>query len=324
MNDSRPFFFGKLPDHDDFVRHNASGPDCRVLDQWLQEGLFQAARHFSSDWADVYRGASPYQFCLQADAAELMLVGIVWPSHDKSGRKFPFVVALRDNREGIVPGMVPYVPVMYKGFLQQSNDLASAGMNGLPLSELTSGLGRLSAPPPDEMGSTYQRFQDYLDSTTSEIFWARQLGDFEDRGKFLLVKNLLDVFGPLISGRSVRSSLGVRFPLRGENSFLQEDACFWILLGSQLLRDLRLFPNVLWGVPRVGERTYLYFFVNRPPVKTLIPMLRPSVESDVVYRLDEDNRENAARAAEGLPPRYRLALESKDLTLRGLLGEVMR
>lgn len=324
MNDSHPFFFGKLPDHDDFVRYNASGPDFRVLDQWLQEGLFQAARHFSSDWADVYRGSSPYQFCIQAEASELLLIGIVWPSHDKSGRNFPFVVALRDHREGIVPGMAPFVPVLYKDFLRQSSDLASAGMKGLSLSELTSGVGRLSAPSSDEMGSSYQRFQDYLDTTTSENFWARQLGDFEDRGKFLLVKNLLDVFGPVIRGQPARSSLGVRFPLRGENPFLQEDACFWILLGSQLLRNLRLIPNVLWGVPRAGERTYLYFFINRPPVKTLIPLLRPSAESDVVYRLDEDNRENAAQSAAGLPPRYRSALESKDLTLRGLLGEVMR
>ncbi len=327
MSETKPFFFGKLPDHNDFVRYNASGPHYRTLDQWLQESLYQAARQLPSDWAELYRGAPPFQFCFQddtADTAECLLVGMLWPSHDKSGRNFPFVMALCDSREGIGRGMVPYVPIMYKDFLEESRILVSAGMNGMSLSELTSGAGRLSAPPPDEMGASYQRFQDYLDATAAEKFWTRQFGDFENPGKFLLIKNLIDVFEPLTSGKSARGSLGVRFPLCGENPFHQEDASFWILLGSQLLRNLELMPNVLWGVPRGGEKTYLYFFTHRPPVKTIVPLLRPSVESDVVYRLDEDNRDNMMQSIGGLPPRYRYALESRDLTLRGLLGELMR
>jgi len=324
VTDSRPFFFGKLPGHDDFVRHNAAGPDLRLLDQWLQEGLFQASRYFSAEWESVYRGAVPYQFCFQAEAAERILVGIVWPSRDRSGRKFPFIVALRDDREGLVPAMVPYVPVIYSDFLRRSCDLVSAGMNGLPLDELASAVGGLSAPSADEMSAGYGHFQSYLDSTTSREFWGRLLGDFDDPGKYLLFKNFLIAFEPLLSERSARGSLGVRFPLRGGSPSYQDEACFWVVLGSQLLRNLRPSPNVLWGLPIGDERSYLYYYLSRPPARTVIPLLRPEAQSDAIYRLDEDNKESASRCAENLPPRYRTALESPLMSLRDLLGQIMK
>lgn len=81
---ARPGLFGKLPTHGDFVRRNLPRSFVAPWDAWLSEGV--RARP-DADW-------TPWRFHLPPGACGPDAVaGIVAPSADAVGRRFPLTLA---------------------------------------------------------------------------------------------------------------------------------------------------------------------------------------------------------------------------------------
>jgi type VI secretion system ImpM family protein len=316
MPESAALFFGKLPNYGDFVRFNASGPDVRALDQWLQECLYLAGRFFASQWSAVYRNAPAYYFVFHSDHTETALTGILQPSYDKSNRKYPFILAHRINKKYIEARMIPLVPMMLASLFQDSRKIVEEGLNGLPSSDISNRTEGLAAASFQNYESHLGNFEAYLRSTTTGQFWSRHFGEFTDPRKYLLIKNLNDVFKLWASGRPVRTNLGVRFPLSQGDVFHHAEVSFWTLLGCRILGGLSALPNMFWGAPPTSGKAYFYLFLDRPSAKSFIPLVQPATESDTICRLDEDGLGDIGEAARRLPQKHRIALESESLTLR--------
>ncbi len=102
-------YFGKVPLRGDFVRFNLPQSFVKVWDDWLQQIIPVGEQLHGDKWPDLYHKGNQYRFALSTGIAGAQAwAGILVPSSDKVGRRFPFCLA------AALPAAVPPVLAMEK------------------------------------------------------------------------------------------------------------------------------------------------------------------------------------------------------------------
>jgi type VI secretion system ImpM family protein len=295
---SSAFFYGKLPNFSDFVRHNASGAEVRALDRWIQEGLYAAAHHFDRGWNEAYERTPAYRFVFSPDDSAHFLIGVLQPSRDRSERKYPFCVALTRGKNIYESKSSPLVPMIFSSFFKESQKIIQLGLQGFSLSDLAERVDCLEDALEENASASQWSFKEYLSKTTQEKFWTGLFGDFDDPRKYLIIYNLLELFQPNSPGTSRSLKIGIRFPLNSQGYSFIPEVCFWSQFCSSLLSILiyfgqtrgemeRIFSSFFWGRFRPGVSFYLS-----------IPMPRMTPSASWMTR---ERRHWPGRTAEFLP-----------------------
>jgi len=87
-------YYGKLPHRGDFVRFNLPKTFLNVWDDWMQGILIQGEQQHGDSWGTIYSHCPGYRFALDENLAGAQgWAGVVLPSVDKVGRRFPFCIA---------------------------------------------------------------------------------------------------------------------------------------------------------------------------------------------------------------------------------------
>lgn len=86
--------YGKMPAHGDFVRRALPGSFVTPWDTWLAAGIAAARDRLGEEFAAVWDSAPPWRFALPAGTCGPDAVaGVMLPSADTVGRRFPLTVA---------------------------------------------------------------------------------------------------------------------------------------------------------------------------------------------------------------------------------------
>lgn len=111
--------FGKLPNRADFVRVDANHPVALEFDELIQSALEQMAGE-----AGVLDGAETSGtvdfFYVSKDQRQIML-GVLMPSQDQAGRRYPLVAAVILPYDSI-EGYLPVAPIAYEVFFDGLRD----------------------------------------------------------------------------------------------------------------------------------------------------------------------------------------------------------
>ena len=312
-------YFGKLPQYSDFVRYNASSGEVRSFDQWIQEGMYFSQKHLDQEWNSAYDSFSTYYFLFYPEEGEQFMVGTLHSSRDSSQRKFPFIISLKLEKNNANERLIALSPVVFSHFFQQSSRLlhrAGEGMEMQAMTEQTESLGEIT---PLDWDFNQQNFQKFLESTRCDKFWINLLGFFDDPGKFLLMKNLVDILLPLRKHNPAHLAFGLRFPLGANISVMPLIICFWIRMCLRILEKESLVLNYFWKRPNSYKDNYLYLFFQKPSSQVFLQLVQPTVPSDLIFRLEEEGKENWIKDGENIPTEIRSLLEKKELTLNFLL-----
>lgn len=87
-------YYGKTPHSEEFVLFNLPSSFIKVWDDWLRQVLIDGEDQ-NQNWASDYAKSPAYRFVLSSGiAGNTPWVGILKPSRDKVGRRFPFCLAL--------------------------------------------------------------------------------------------------------------------------------------------------------------------------------------------------------------------------------------
>lgn len=312
-------YFGKLPFHADFIRHNASGEDMRALDLWIQQGLYQAAKHYSQNWDSMYKNSPAYHFLFNPEDSDFLLIGLYKPSYDKSQRKYPFTIAKRITQRHFDTKFLHILPILFGDFFRQSLQIFQEDSQGLGADVLRERVVNMRGISDEDWEVSTASFEHYLSTTEMERFLIRLLGDFENQRKFLMMKNLFEVLSPFQSRRHIHIPLGLRFPLSQNTAAIEHEVCFWISLCYRILGSHSVIPNVFWPIQDSSNANYLFVYFRKPTWKTFLQLLGPRADFDSVCKLEEDGADNPAYFTQDIRPDFRSALEDKGLTLRGLL-----
>jgi len=84
--------YGKHPAKGDFLDHGVPGALRPALEGWLDQVLAQARADLGSDWERVWAAAPPLRFWLGEAVWGQPVCGVMVPTQDRVGRRFPLVL----------------------------------------------------------------------------------------------------------------------------------------------------------------------------------------------------------------------------------------
>ena len=306
--------FGKLPTHGDFVRYHASGRAMQGLDGWVQQGLVRVREHAARADGGAGGEADPGTVCFFVDlpGAPHALAGVLRPSRDRVGRRYPFLVAVEVEVRRIEGRRIPSWPVRYARFYAAAAAFVDEAVSGhFPETDVPERLGALRALFDGALFPV--DYEHRLRQTPAGDLWERTWGDAEDGRKYVTLKNLTDALGSA-RGRAPREAFRVPLPpdARGlDVSFWLE--AFWRLLGRPPDQ-----PALFWTA--AGPARALYIASAPPPADLLAHLHDAALPAfGAVRALDDTHGRPAALAALALPARYGTLLEDEGLDLCSFL-----
>lgn len=96
--------FGKMPAVGDFFRLNVPAPFVSAWDAWIQTTMLAAQARLGGDWDTHYMSAPIWRFSLAAGlAGPQKMLGVLMPSVDRVGRRFPLTLAAPMETPGPAP-----------------------------------------------------------------------------------------------------------------------------------------------------------------------------------------------------------------------------
>lgn len=110
-------YYGKLPLSPEFLRLNASGPEVRWLDDWLQRGVLYGKDREGARWPALVAESGLWNFMYVPEGPGRIVCGVLFASHDKAGRSFPFLTYLLIDRD-LVSGKPWLIPLLAEEFLE--------------------------------------------------------------------------------------------------------------------------------------------------------------------------------------------------------------
>lgn len=306
--------FGKIPQHGDFVRRNASGGVVQAMDAWLQQGIYAARNRYGGRFDAAYDRAGAACFCFAPPESGAMLVGVLQPSRDRVGRRFPLLVALSSE---LAPAAT--VPHRYARFLERAYQAAREAAAGAVVpQDLADGLAAFESFAVAEDG---EGAPTYFRETPLVSFWERLWGYPEDSRKYVLFKNLLDLVPSVRAGAQSRSPLVLRFPLCPDGRTAAYDVHFWLEVCRRLLQVAAWQPTFFWTSGEVGA-AFLLVSLAPPAPEAFAYLLPDELGGASLCVLEHLTEGSAALAALAIPARYGELLEAAHLTLWDFLQQL--
>jgi type VI secretion system protein ImpM len=303
-----PGCYGKLPLHGDFIRHHVPGSEVGLLDEWIQAGIVSSRQALGASWDGLFDAAPPQRFLFQAAPGGRVLAGVVGPSHDKPGRRFPFLIfAAADPREaGLEPTLVP---AACSAFLEGAEAAArSAGSGG----DLKAFLARVDALPGGvDAEAVRKAVQGAWAAGAGQALWQKLFGSPQDPRKYLLVHNLVE---------TLRSGAVPRYVLRLPGVSDEGDVSFWLDLGRRLSRRPGLPTLAMWRRGGEGGQGGLTLLYDALKASYFLPLWWPDRKSTLLFPL-ADPAEGPDQRLQQARERYAGILEDPSLRLGALLSK---
>ncbi len=300
--------YGKLPIHGDFIRYNVGAAEISVLDRWFQEGLFTGQKALGGLFSDVFDRAPVSRFIFNMQSIGRVVLGVMMPSCDKTGRQFPFLVLT-----GAPSKDFGHEGALLPGIFETFFDRAHAVMKdwiGKDLKTYVDKVGQLSCML--DTRSESRRVADLCLKLKVQTLFTETFGSPADVRKYMLIQNLVDVIKP---------NVAPRFALRFPNTTGGAQAACWLEVLQKLMNKNGLPTLSVWNYTQNETAAHLTVLFEELHAKYLLPLLNPDRDSDVVYKLGKYGAGDDAKLA-AAQKRYGALCDSATLTVPELIRKL--
>lgn len=310
---------GKLPTHGDFVNHRASTPAFQAFTDWVQKGLHRARQTTgNSDGADGTVGTT--KMVVSPQDTSSLLLGVMRQSQDRTGRRYPFAVASEIPKASIDTKDLTYLPLQARRFLTDAEQVVRKAVAGeIPYREVPDRIDQID-PSVSVRPSPPASYRRHLQENTMGNLMESIFGDFDDPGKYRLMKNLLDITKSVRQQATPRLNYGIRFPLGAEPASPAVLACFWLDASLRLAGHSGTSLSFFWTDPQEESTSAHLVLCVGPPKAQIVPYLLGTDDAtEHVYRLEGKTSVSDSTPARALPDTYRSLVENRELPLWDVL-----
>ncbi|NTJ44596.1 type VI secretion system-associated protein TagF [Agrobacterium larrymoorei] len=141
-------FFGKVPSHGDFISEGLEREFITALDEWIRAGMHACAEVLSGKWSATFLSSPPRRFIIERGVwGNSAFAGVLLPSKDRVGRKFPLVVIAQLTKFKQHPRSL----YLDETWFMAAEALAETSMTGdFEMARFTAAIKRLRLPKPRE------------------------------------------------------------------------------------------------------------------------------------------------------------------------------
>ena len=314
--------FGKLPSHPDFVRLNAGSPLARVLDTWMQEGLSAMRSQLGNGWESAFDQAAPFFFAFRSKDPSEALVGICRPGRDQSGRRYPFLIFAHVplGRDG---NGFHVVPQGYALFLKAARRIAMIDCADGIDNQRSAQIMNLASILPQNLIESQQRFDRYLNDVTMESFWRGLYGDFHDRRKYLVMKNVFATLAPRRGHDASRFGFAVRLPISSDPDLAGLQTATWFSLCQATLGGDPLGQSALfWSAGTASPSGGCTLAFRTPIPAYLSHLLMPETDHESIWNLETLGGDRIAQARDEVGEPIAAALDSPEMSLKDFIRAI--
>ncbi|GAC1537258.1 MAG: hypothetical protein NVS3B10_29190 [Polyangiales bacterium] len=294
--------FGKVPRMGDFVRARAHGEPVASFEGWIQEAIAYGEAKRGAEWPAVYDGGAIHAFVFRPPKkakTDRVLAGVVRPSRDAVGRRFPLVIGGAID-EAAVAGGPHILPLLLGEFFEQASASVLAADTAVgTLADFEAQVDRVHAPqvqPADAQGRTYE-YDQWSYQTPLWTAWSILYGDGNSVAPIHAMHTILECLAPFRGQEAPTTPLSLRVPL-GQGGVAA--AAFWIDVVRRVARWGATVPTFFFHFD--GFQGSMLLQLGDTPVSSLVELWSPDPRSDVVCDLMGSAKFDVERTL-GLLPR---------------------
>lgn len=292
--------FGKTPGMGDFLRVGSAGRAGECFDEWIQQGIAHAEARRVPGWVDAYGSGAPWAFIYRPPRSAGTpegLVGVVGPSTDSVGRRYPLVVCAAALSACRVPW--PHVlPLAFGDFLDGAANVLLDPRAGASGAEMSAALGRVVPPVLRDADWSAREYEVWASSTPLRQAWSIFYGD-DAVSPAHAVYTIIEAVAPFRGEEAPETRLALRLPLGAAGAAA---AAFWIDIVRRLSRSPREVRSCFWSTD--GRTGTMLVQLGTTPAATFGELWAPDTNSEQVCDLTasppSDPRALLARTAPGV------------------------
>ena len=288
--------FGKTPRMGDFLRVGHGGPAGEALEQWVEQGLALSEAKRGGMWPSIYASGATYAFIFRPPRSGSALVGVIKPSVDAVGRRFPLVVYAQALARASVPW--PHVlPMVFGEFLDAAANLLIEADAVTGIADMQTALRRVPPPNLADGERTAQEYDAWAASTLLSHAWSVVYGGEQAMSVPRSLHTMSEAVAPFRGQEGPATKLGLRLPL-GPGGIAA--AAFWLDTLRRLSRTPGEVRTCFWSFD--GSSGCAIVQLGDTPSSTLGELWSPDANSEYLCDLTEPASVDVGRFLTRLPP----------------------
>lgn len=311
--------FGKIPKMGDFLRVGQVGRGGESLHDWIEQGMASAEGKRGAAWATAYAAGAPWAFLFRpppsANAPEA-LVGVMKPSVDAVGRKFPLVVFAPALPRPVAPW--PHVlPMVFGDFLDAAATVLLASDSLTSAADMQNALRSVPAPVIGDAEPTAREYEAWTAATPLQHAWAVIYGG-SGEAAHRAIHTIVEAVAPFRGEVAPQTKLSLRLPLGAGGAA----ACaLWIDIVRQLARSLSEVRTCFWHTD--GVTGSLIIQLGTTPASSLGELWAPDTGSDFMCDLTVPASVDVGRMLGRLPPPIAEVLQAPQALVQDFLARLI-
>jgi type VI secretion system protein ImpM len=312
--------FGKTPKMGDFLRVGSAGRVGDCFDDWIQQGMGVAEAKRGPAWAPAYAVGEQWAFIFRAPRGANIregLVGVMKPSVDSVGRRFPLVVCAPALAQCAVPW--PHVlPMGFGDFLDRAATLLHESDAITGIADMQNALLRVPEPSPSDAEPAAREYEAWASTTLLQNAWAVIYGVGDTISPPRAIHTIAEALAPFRGEEAPNTKLSLRLPL-GAGGVAA--AAFWIDVIRHIARSLGEVRSCFWTVG--GQTGSILVQLGNTPPSTLAELWAPDPDSEYVCDLTTPASVDVNRFMTRLPPHVAQVLQAPEAGVNDLLGRLI-
>jgi type VI secretion system protein ImpM len=305
--------YGKVPKMGDFVR--AGAKPLPSFEQWLEAGMAAGEKKYGASWPSVYGKGPIHAFVYRPPVRDgAMLVGVLKPSHDSVGRRFPLVV-FAQIAERDVAACPHLLPLVLGDFLEAATSAMTDASTVTSASEYQERIGRVALPylNTDAAAADYDR---WARSTPVSAAWRAIYGSGESDAPLGALKSIREALAPFGERENLTTPLAVRLRLGSAGIAA---AVLWLDIVRSVARWRATTPTCFWSFD--GDEGSILVQLGQVTPSSLAELWQPDLDSDHVCNLlGVTTNEHRSQLVASFPRQLGAVLEGGDAPVAEMLA----
>jgi type VI secretion system ImpM family protein len=303
----------------DFLRVGSGGPAGEALEQWVEQGLALGEAKRGREWPSIYAAGATYAFIFRPPRATNLreaLVGVIKPSVDAVGRRFPLVVYSQALQRAALPW--PHVlPMALGDFLDAAATLLLEADAVTGIADMQAALKRVPMPQVADAERNAHEYEAWAASTPLGSAWSVIYGGESALSAPRAVHTITEAVAPFRGQEGAATKLGLRLPL-GPGGVAA--AAFWLDTVRRIARTPQEVRSCFWSFD--GESGCAIVQLGDTPASTLIELWSPDANSEYLCDLMVPTSVDVGRFLGRLPPHVAEALQSPQALVKDFLDRL--